>query len=178
MRHALKVGLFMLGSYTISHILSVHVGTARESLIHSTAFSFFAVVVGLLIAAVGIFLGSLGNLYALIASSEGISVGVRRKAIGLISKSVNQVKQDVFLTLSALATAIALQFLKYADLPCVKWPLVEGSMTKVVVYDALVIWLAIVSMAAIFDCVRVMFLLHQHYEEIAKARLNREPPPS
>ena len=108
------------------------IGVPRDPLIHGVAFSFFAVVAGLLIGAVGVFLGTLGNLYALIARDKDIPIAERSVIIDLISASVREVKHNVLFTIIALAIVVALQFFKPLDIPGVRWPFSSTLFSKIV----------------------------------------------
>lgn len=169
-----RVLLIAAAVYAISHLTMAWLGCPRDPLIHGVTFSFFAVVAGLLIGAVGVFLGTLGNLYSLIARNDGIPASVRSEIIGFISETVREVKHDVLFTISALAAVVALQFFKPLDIPGVQWPFSAALASKAIVSDALAMALAALSFIAIYDCIRVMFLLHRHYEEIAESTIREE----
>jgi hypothetical protein len=109
-----------------------------------------------------------------VARDKDIPSEGRHEILSLISAAVNEVKHDVLFTISALAVVVGLQFFRAMDIPGVRWPLASPLASKLVVSDAIALCLAGLALVAIYDCIRVMFLLHSHYEEIAQQTIGRE----
>ncbi len=171
---AFKIVAICILTYTICHATIAWIGGDRTFLIHDVTFSYFSLVAGLLIGAVGVFLGTIGNLYSLIAKDKNISVNDRCEIVGFISAAVREVKHDVLFTITSLAVVVALQFFKAVDIPGIRWPLSFNLATKAIVSDAIAVCLATLALFAIFDYIRVMFLLHRHYEKFAENMIRKE----
>ena len=167
MKHLLKIlGLFIV-SYVVSNILVFYALPDSIKLVERMTAPILGVEAGLLIGAVGVFLGSLGNLYAVLKTNTNAEESYLTKLADLlknISKTVDEVKQDVFFVLAVLGIILLLPLLRISNIPNVNWPFQSICCSKPIVFSALNLCLTFLSFVAVFDCVNAMFLLHKHYE--------------
>lgn len=130
-----------------------------------------SVLAGMLIAAVGVFLGSLGNLYNLIQQKETIKFKALSSFFNLIKKTVQEIKHNVLFTIIALIIVIFLPVFKNSNIPLLKWPLDLNWFTKDIFFTWIILSLIILVFQAVVDSISAMFLLHKHFEIIIKDSL-------
>jgi hypothetical protein len=175
MKTITKIFLFLF-TYATSHTIVVLAYPASKALVASLTAPSLAVVAGLLIGAVGVFLGSFGNLYAVLKSTaerDPERLAGMNDLVSKISRTTNEVKQNVFFVMAVLAATLILPFLAVSNIPAMTWPFQPHWLSKTIVFTSLNLWLTILAFVAIFDCIGAMFLLHRHYEEAIKEWLNR-----
>jgi hypothetical protein len=166
----LVVGVWLC-SYGLVLLSPAITGKIMESLI----LPMLSIMSGLLIGAVGVFLGSLGNLYSLLpVKDRNLGPGDLSAFFGLITCSVREVKHDVLFTVVSLAASVFLAIIRESRsiwLPGPRW------LNKDLVIGSLVIALTALVFFAIVDCIRAMFALHGHYQAVMEASLNRSDQP-
>ena len=155
-------------TYSISHLLIYISGSEQNEILTQLPTSFFPLLTGVLIGAVGIFLGSLGNLYGIIITRGDVQLKDRNKVVKLIGDTVNEVKQNTLFVLLSFGGVLLLKLLYRVDIPFLSWPLAHPMFSKQVVFDSLILAISILSFLAIYDCVLSMFTLHRHYEGTLK----------
>lgn len=176
MKWSFKKILIFCASYILCHIVIVYSYPTSSKLVDSLTAPVLGVLAGLLIGAVGVFLGSLGNLYAVLKSTtrpEGEHLSTLNDLLNKITLTGKEVKENVFFVLAVLAVTVVLPFIVVIDIPNVSWPFQISWLSKQIVSNTIVLWLTVLAFIAIFDCVGAMFLLHQHYESAVKEWLNK-----
>jgi hypothetical protein len=168
-----KLSLLGVSTYVVSHFAALLAGPSADQFAHDLAVSFLSILGGLLIGAVGVFLGSLGNLLAALHARDEISTQNLRTLSDGIANTVREVKHDVLFSLLAVAGVFALELWKIVDLPGLHWPFSSSLLTKHVVANALSYTLILLSFVAVIDCVRVMFTLHAQYDTLLRADLDQ-----
>lgn len=176
MKRLRKILIFN-ATYIICHIIVVFSHPISTKLVDSLTAPSLGVLAGLLIGAVGVFLGSLGNLYAVLKSTTppgNEPILTLNALLEKITKTGKEVKENVFFVLAVLATTLILPFIAVIDIPDVSWPFQVSWLSKQIVFTTINLWLTLLAFIAIFDCVGAMFLLHQHYESAIKEWLNKK----
>lgn len=161
----IKLLFVIIGVYIGANTLVYLYSGARTEIISQLATTFFPLLAGLLIGAVGVFLGSLGNLYSLITIQD---IKYRIRMIDNISIAVREVRQDTLFVVISCGSVFLLYFLRGIDVPGISWPITISMLSKDIVYDSVIVSISALSYYAIYDCVKSMFTLHYHYEEIIK----------
>lgn len=147
----------------VSYLVTVWSGTRGSVIVRELAVAFIPPVFGLLVAAVGVFLGGLGNVYAfLVGAGAARGDGIEgQRAIGLLAQ---EMRQNTLFSLAALAGLIALRLFTVVDIPGVKWPLTSAALSKNAVCDTASLTLSVLTLRAIWDCVEAMFTIYRHHE--------------
>jgi len=124
------------------------------------------ILAGLLIGAVGVFLGSLGNLYTVMKLDNSINKEKLNDFFVFIKKTVKEVKHDVMFTIISIGLSLLLPFFINIDLPFITWPFQSWWLSKSIVLTSVALCLVMLAFVAILDCVGAMFKLHQIYENV------------
>ena len=177
MKQFSKVTALFVASYMISHTVVLWSFPKSKELVEALTAPTLGVVAGLLIGAVGVFLGSLGNLYAVLktnTSTDEEHLSQLNDLLTKISQTAKEVKHNVFFVLAVLCATLLLPFLGISDIPGMSWPFQADWLAKQIVFAALNLCLTALAFVAIFDCVGAMFLLHHHYEAAITEWLNKK----
>ena len=157
--------LLILVVYVGSYLIVYYSGKPGSQITSQLATTFFPMFAGLLIGAVGVFLGSLGNLYVLIPKNDRQR---QRKILEDISSAVIEVRHDTLFVVISCGVVLVLQYLRFLDIPGVIWPISHQMLSKDIFIDSIAVCVSALSFYAIYDCVKTMFTLHYHYQEIVK----------
>jgi len=157
--------LLVLVVYMGSYLIVYYSGKPGSQITSQLATTFFPILAGLLIGAVGVFLGSLGNLYVLIPKNDRQR---QRKILEDISSAVKEVRHDTLFVVISCGLVLLLQYLRFFDIPGVIWPISHQMLSKDIFIDSIAVCVSTLSFYAIYDCVKTMFTLHYHYQEIVK----------
>ncbi|MBA7526897.1 hypothetical protein ES705_19068 [subsurface metagenome] len=166
MKFILKITLCAL-SYFVCHLIVVWSFPVSRGLMASLAVPSLSVVAGFLIGAVGIFLGSLGNLYSLLKLkkiTDSNTIDDMKQLLMRISATTREVKQNVYFVTLALLGILLIPFICASNIPYMQWPIQISWLSKPIVLTSVVLWLSVLVFWAIIDCIGAMFLLHKHYE--------------
>ena len=161
----IRVAIVLFAAFAISFVLVLLSPSYSTSLIKDFLIPILSILAGVLLAAVGIFLASLGNLYAMVREIAKARSANIQKYLLLIKGAVNEVKADVLLILYSIPLAVLLIYISSVDLPFIQWPFTGKVLTKNVVLSTLVLTLLLLDFYAVFDCVKAMFRLNDHYLE-------------
>lgn len=153
-----------------SYAATLMTGAAATSLVHGMALALLPVLSGMLIGAVGVYLGSLGNLMSIVYSYTGLTEKQIESVQDGISGTVAEVRDDVLFSVGALGAVFGLEFLGRADIPSIQWPFLHVYVSKGIVLTSLSLTLIVLSFVAVVDCVRVMFALHAQYLVVLRGR--------
>jgi len=167
--------LIFVSTFVAAHFLILWSYPTSKTLVESLTAPSLGVVAGLLIGAVGVFLGSLGNLYAVLKSTtkpNHVQLSNLNDLLDHISLTGKEVKENVFFVLAVLAATLLLPIIGVSDIPGITWPFQISWLSKPIVFTTLNLWLTVLAFIAIFDCVGAMFLLHHHYETAIKEWIN------
>ncbi len=147
---------------------------AISEIVQSFTISSIAILAGLLIGAIGVFLGSLGNLYTLLQIKTEISFQELSNFLKFIRSAVSELKQNVLFVVFSIAVVLLITLLKRIDLPNVRWPISITFLTKEIFLTSIILCLVVLVFIAIIDSVKAMFRLHSIYEEIIQDTLKRD----
>lgn len=145
-------------------------GGSSGALVNTMALALLPVLSGMLIGAVGVYLGSLGILLSALHTHDRLSGGQLTSLSTGIQETVDEVKADVLLSIGALAGAFVIEILIRVDVPGVRWPLQQAYLEKDLVLNAVSLSLVILTFVAVIDCVRVMFALHAQYSVVMSTK--------
>lgn len=144
-----------------------------SNIVQSFSISSIGILAGLLIGAIGVFLGSLGNLYTLIQIKTEISFQALSNFLKFIHNVVCELKQNVLFVVFSIAAILLIILLKGIDLPNVRWPISIKILTKEIFLTSIILCLIVLVFIAIIDSVKAMFRLHSIYEELIQDTLKR-----
>lgn len=152
----------VVGVYVLAHIASAFSGHRADNLVHDLAFSYAAILAGLLIGAVGVFLTVLTTLTEALKNSgtnEALDrVGQR------IGRVTSELREDVLFALFLVAVQGGVEVVRVVEVPALIWPIALASFSKSTVLNAIGLSAAVLEMVCVIDCVRAMFTLHDASE--------------
>ena len=164
-----KFTTLMLLSLGVSYSTTLSIGVQRDELIRDVTLSFVPPVVGLVIAAVGVFLGGLAGVSSGLTDLKQTDVIVRARA--RVSNLVDQMKENTQFSLASLAGIFVARFFRSLDIRGFAWPTDHPWLTKVVVCDAVSLALSILVFIAIWDCIGAMFATYKLNDTITQLRV-------
>ena len=124
------------------------------------------VLAGLLIASVGVFLGSLGNLYAAIGRDHRLSKADQDVIADRMQFAVNEIRQNVIFVIGGAVTVVFLPHIAHMRIPGLRWPIEAPALGPTGLAHGLVFAITLLVVYAVWDSVKAMFVLHSHYREI------------
>lgn len=160
-----KVGLLFVLTALLSYSIVFFSGHHRDELVDDVVTGLIPLLAGVVIAAVGVFLSSLSNLYSTVKSNSKLAGDDHSAIISIVAKSVAELRQNVLLLLTGVVAVFFLRILRTAEVPYIRWPIETDAMSKIVIVDTLILSVAVVSVIAVFDSVNAMFRLHQQFHE-------------
>lgn len=166
MNKALKILLLAIASFFICFWTNEK---ALEVLLDKVFFNTLSILIGLSIAIVGIFLGSVNSLYLSLykmikkdgtqftdSEIEDIKAGLN----GLIK----ELKDNSLLSIYGLVVIILLFIFKTIDIPFIKWFIDSPVLTKVFTIHFFIIFIATLIFWSIIDSVKVVFDITKSFE--------------
>lgn len=166
MTKALKILFLAIASFFICFWTNEK---ALEVLLDKVFFNTLSILIGLSIAIVGIFLGSVNSLYLSLykmikkdgtqftdSEIEDIKSGLN----GLIK----ELKDNSLMSIYGLVSTILLFIFKTIDIPFIKWFIDSAVLTKVFIIHFSIIFIAILIFWSIIDSVKVVFDITKSFE--------------
>ncbi len=146
-------------------------------LVDSLTIQILAILVGLIIGAVGVLIALLGNLFNNIVSSindnDFIDIEVLKTWIGSCNITIREVKDDVLFLIGALLGCSLLSLLKNVDIPLLAWPFTCLYLKREILINTISLWLLGLSFVAIIDVVKTMFTINDHNEALILNKIDK-----
>lgn len=127
------------------------------------------VLAGLLIASVGVFLGSLGNLYAALGRDGRLSGDDRDAITAKMQQAVDEIRQNAGFVIVGTVVAVLLPHAIDMTLPGLRWPFEVAALGPAGLVHGVVFAITVLIVYAVWDSVKAMFVLHTHYREILQS---------
>ncbi|MFU2209754.1 hypothetical protein [Solidesulfovibrio sp. C21] len=145
----------------LSYFLSIVFHFQSSDWIKDVIIPSLGILVGVIVGAVGVFLGGLGNVLNSIYDYEN-STDFNGYLINLDS-TVKELKDNIVLCLGIIIFCIFVYFVFNTDIPYVDWPWNGYFSCKSVVCSAAIIAGFVLCFWAIVDSVEAMFGIHKQY---------------
>lgn len=171
MNKTLTIILIVLGAVGLS--LLIDQKTLSE-LLEKMIFNAVAVLVGLSIAVVGIFLSSINSMYLSIyrLTKTKDNHTFSDKEISDIKEGltdlVDELKENALFSLYAFIIILVLFFIKEIDIPYVKWFIESALVTKTFVLNTIILIGNFLIFYAIIDSTKVVFEITKAFEMTKK----------
>lgn len=146
-------------------------GQAFDLLLEKVIFNAISILVGLSIAIVGIFLGSINSLYLslyriLRLKEEILSYKEISEIKSELKGIVSELKQNSLFSICIFLIAILLFFVKEMDIPGIKWFIESEILTKHYCVNSLILLCTFLIFWSIVDSILVIFKLTDAFELI------------
>lgn len=166
MNKYLKFVLFMIFSFLIC------LWTNEEminNLLDKVFFNTLSILIGLSIAIVGIFLGSINSLYlSLYKMIKKDGSQFSEQEIQSIKNGLNdliaELRDNTFLSIYGLVAIIVAFVFKYIDIPRINWFIDSTVFTKTFCINTLIIFISTLIFWSIIDSVKVVFKITNAFE--------------
>lgn len=140
-----------------------------NNLLDKVFFNTLSILIGLSIAIVGIFLGSINSLYlSLYKMIKKDSSQFTDDEITAIKNGLNdlikELREDTFLSIYGLIAIIFSFVLKYIDIPKIKWFIDSTIFTKSFCINCIIIFISTLIFWSIVDSVKVVFRITNAFE--------------
>lgn len=162
-----KIAFMLLGLLGTCYVIVIFAFPSSVKLIESNAAATVGVIAGLLIGSTGIFLGSTGNLFALIrnnSSNNTTDNGKLRELVSQVSNSISEIKQNVIFIIVVFLAVLLFPLVEAMNIPLIHWPTSIVWLSKSIIISTISLWFTILAFIAVIDSVKAMFILHRHYE--------------
>ncbi len=123
------------------------------------------------IAALGIMFGGLGWLGEAIRKKSSSQMKDRIEFLESFSKIMKELKANTQFLLVAVAAAVLIPVLRDTDLPYVSWPISITWLSKQIVLNALLLSMFLLSLCAVNDLVKTMFIAYEMWSTATKSHL-------
>ncbi|WP_067145647.1 hypothetical protein [Pseudotamlana agarivorans] len=147
--------------------------SVMKPLLEKLIFNSVSILVGLSIAIVGIFLSSINTVYLSIyrlTKSKKKKESFTDEEIGIIKSKltdlVDELKENSLFSLYTFLTVIILFFVKEVDFPYLKWFIESKIITKVFVFDSIILIGNFLIFWTIIDSMKVVFKISKAFELI------------
>lgn len=140
-----------------------------ETLLDKVFFNTLSILIGLSIAIVGIFLGSINSLYLSLYKmikkdgSQFTDEEIEQIKVGL-KNMIQELRDDTFLSIYSLIAIILLFVIKSIDIPNVYWFVDSKTITKGFTINVLIIFISTLIFWSIVDSVKVVFKITNAFE--------------
>lgn len=144
--------------------------TVLSDLLEKMIFNAVAVLVGLSIAVVGIFLSSINTMYLSIyrltktKDNHTFTDAEIEKIKSGLSDLVDELKENALFSLYTFIIVLVFFFFKQLDIPFVRWFIESGVVTKVFVLNTLILFGNFLIFYAIIDSTKVVFKITKAFE--------------
>lgn len=166
-----KTLVVMLIAGIAAYLLVVLMGSSKvSSLLDLSLLQGFSIIIGLVIGAVGVLMGGLGSLYNLLVtatvkddsltSSDGKKIS---EAIESFQGLINEIKDDAIFLLFLFFLSFFIPLARVMNVPGAVWPFQQNYLSKEVVLSATAITLIFLAFYVIYDVLKAMFKIHEHY---------------
>jgi hypothetical protein len=140
-----------------------------DILLDKVFFNTLSILIGLSIAIVGIFLGSINSLYlslykmiktdgSLFSDEEIAQIKVGLKSM------IKELRDNTFLSVYSLIAIILLFVIKSVDIPAIKWFIESNIITKNFTINVCIIFISSLIFWSIVDSVKVVFKITNAFE--------------
>ena len=148
-----------------------------DILLDKVFFNTLSILIGLSIAIVGIFLGSINSLYlSLYKMIKKDGTQFSDNEINEIKKGlnglINELKDNTFLSVYSLIIIILLFVFKSIDLPYIHWFIDSVTITKNFTLNLLIIFVSTLIFWSIVDSVKVVFNITNAFELVKDKNSN------
>ena len=157
--------------FACSVVISLLIDQAvLSSLLQKMIFNAVAVLVGLSIAVVGIFLSSINSMYLSIyrltktKDNHTFSDTEIQEIKDGLSALVNELKENALFSLYTFIIVLLLFFLKEIDIPYIKWFIEIKALSKVFMLNTLILLGNFLIFYAIIDSTKVVFKITKAFE--------------
>jgi hypothetical protein len=153
--------------------------TILEILLDKIFFNTLSILIGLTIAIVGIFLGSVNSLYLSLykmVKKDGTQFSdseIESIKIGLDSL-IKELKQNSLLSIYGLVTIILLYIFKTIDIPHIRWFIHSCVITKNFTIHLFIIFISALIFWTIIDSIKVVFSITKSFEFTREANHPRK----
>lgn len=140
-----------------------------NNLLDKVFFNTLSILIGLSIAIVGIFLGSINSLYLSLYKmikkdgSQFSDSEIQTIKSGL-NDLITELREDTFLSIYGLIAIIISFVLKYIDIPRINWFIDSTIFTKTFCINTLIIFISTLIFWSIVDSVKVVFKITNAFE--------------
>jgi len=159
--------LCYVGAMVFGYVVSVLFRFQNTEWIKDVILPILGVLAGVLVGAVGVFLGGLGNVVAAISGSCN-ECGFDRY-LKKLDNTVNELKGNIIFCLCSTACCVFLYFVINVDIPYIDWPWDGNLFGKSVICSAFVVGGFVLCFCAIIDSVVAMFEIYKQYALIVGA---------
>lgn len=141
-----------------------------SALLEKMIFNAVAVLVGLSIAVIGIFLSSINSMYMSIyrltktKDNHSFSDEEIQEIKDGLSDLVDELKENALFSLYTFITVLVLFFLKEIDIPYIKWFIEIKVLSKVFMLNSLILIGNFLIFYAIIDSTKVVFRITKAFE--------------
>jgi len=166
MTKLLKISLLLIASFCVCIWTNEKL---LEALLDKVFFNTLSILIGLSIAIVGIFLGSVNSLYLSLYKMikkdgtqftdeeiEGIKTG--------LNSLIKELKDNSLLSIYGLVAIIILYIFKTMDIPFIKWFIESKIFTKNLTIHVAIIFISTLIFWSIIDSVKVVFNITKSFE--------------
>jgi hypothetical protein len=157
--------IIVIVAIAIAYLLVFVSPTYSSKLINDFLVPILSILSGVLLAAVGVFLASLGNLYAIVHERANRRNADISKYLALIKGAVKETKSNVMLILCSIPIVVLIIYIKAVDIPFAQWPFTSAMLAKALVLSTAALTLLLLDFYAVYDCVKAMFRINDHYIE-------------
>jgi hypothetical protein len=168
MTKLLKILFLLIASFCVCNWTNEKL---LEALLDKVFFNTLSILIGLSIAIVGIFLGSVNSLYLSLYKMikkdgtqftdeeiDGIKTG--------LNSLIKELKDNSLLSIYGLVAIIILYIFKTMDIPFVKWFIESNIFTKNLTIHVTIIFISTLIFWSIIDSVKVVFNITKSFELI------------
>lgn len=140
-----------------------------DDLLDKVFFNTLSILIGLSIAIVGIFLGSINSLYLSLYKmikkdgSQFTNEEIDQIKVGL-KNMTQELRDDTFLSIYSLIAIILLFVIKSIDIPNIHWFVDSKTITKGFTINILIIFISTLIFWSIVDSVKVVFKITNAFE--------------
>ena len=139
-----------------------------DKLVNTVIFNSITVLVGILIAIIGIFIGSLSSINISIfkfvrGNKDNLSNDEIEKIVYTIEEIVSELKDNTILSLFSFIIIILLIFLKEVSVPYMQWIFADTFYTKEFALNHIILFLSSLIFYAIIDSTLTIFKIAESF---------------
>lgn len=179
-----RTKIFIIVIPIISYCILLWGHDEVSKLIDNLAIQILAILVGLIIGAVGVLIALLGNLFNdLLSSFEKKERSEQeefkhnlRKWVDDCNETIAEIKKDIIFLIVALLSDSTISLIKQVDIPGCSWPINSQFISPEIILNLISLTMLGYSFLAIIDVVNTMFIIYDHNEVILEDKLDLENP--
>lgn len=166
------IGVFLV-VWALAYLLSYRLGAANVSFI-DLFISIIGILAGLIIGGIGVFLGGIGNLFALVEFKQKNSAKNLSAFVDAMNNTIKELEDNMMFTLWAFGVGLLLALFGRIDFPYITWPLNPDYFPKSAVFLSITLTIVAAIFLALNDSLKAIFRLHRLYTEILREKLKNE----